>query len=422
MNEQNTIKKVDANNLKIGMYVSQFDRPWLETSFFYHKFLIKSDKQIDKIKRYCSYVYIDTAKGEDIKASVSATEEDKKIEVEMKEKIEDALKREAPLEDKVSFNQELKEAKQFHDEAKNFIKTMLDDVRLGKSISSTNAKKVVDNMTESVMRNRDALLCLTQLKKKDEYTSFHSISVSILCLAFGRHMGYQKNTLKTLGLGGLLHDIGKMKIPAEVLNKAGRLTEEEFEIMRRHVVYGAEILSDTHGIHESVMEVPLQHHERYNGTGYPKGLKGDQIGVFGMLSSIADVYDAITSNRVYNTALQPQEALKRMFEWRGKDFHPLLMERFIQCVGIYPIGSVVRFQSGEVGLVMSINMMNITRPKILIFMDASLNRINPYKMADLCSPDSSKYSIKEVLNTDKYGINIQDDFKGILLDEHISCC
>jgi putative nucleotidyltransferase with HDIG domain len=422
MKGQDTIKKVDVNNLKVGMYVSQLDRPWLETGFFFNKFLIKSDKQLEKVRRYCRHVYIDTSKGEDVKTSIPLEdEEDKKIEAEMKEKIEDALKRNPPSEDEIDFSKEIKEAKKVHDEAKNFVKTMLDDIKLGKSISSTDAKKVVDNMTDSVMRNRDALLCLAQLKKTDEYTSFHSLSVSVLCLAFGRNMGYQKNTLKALGLGGLLHDVGKMKIPSEVLNKAGRLTETEFELMKRHVDYGAEILSST-GIHESALEAPLQHHERYNGTGYPKGLKGDKISVFGMLASIADVYDAITSNRVYNSALQPQEALKRMFEWRGKDFHPLLLERFIQCVGIYPIGSVVRFQSGEAGLVMSINMMNITRPKVLMFLDASLSRINPYKMVDLCSPDSSKYSIKEVLNTDKYGINIQEDFKGVLLDEHIRCC
>lgn len=291
------IKKVDVHNLKVGMYVSQFDRPWLETSFLYHKFLIKSDKQIDKIKRYCSYVYIDITRGEDIKTSISAAEEDKKIEFEMKETIEDALKRNPPPEDKIGFNEEIKEAKQVHTEAKDFIKNVMNDIRLGKSISSTEAKKIVDNMTESVMRNKDALLCLTQLKKQDEYTSFHSISVSVLCLAFGRHMGYQKNTLKALGLGGLLHDVGKMKVPVEILNKAGKLSEEEFEIMKKHVIYSAEILSAIHGINQNVLEAPLQHHERYNGTGYPKGLKGEQISAFGLLSSITDVYDAINEQQ-----------------------------------------------------------------------------------------------------------------------------
>jgi HD-GYP domain-containing protein (c-di-GMP phosphodiesterase class II) len=410
------IKKVDVSKLKIGMYISNFDRPWLETPFLFNKLLIKDDKQIEKVKKSCSYVYIDTEKGLDVKESESLTDIDKKVEYEMKETIQEALKREPPPEDKVAFHEELKEAKKVHKETKDVIKNVMEDARMGKSISSGDAKKVVDDMTESIMRNRDALLCLTQLKKRDEYTSFHSINVCVLCLAFGRHMGYQKNELRDIGIGALLHDIGKMKIPDEILNKAGSLTEEEFKIMKRHVIYSAEILSSSHGISPRALDIPLQHHERYNGSGYPKGLKGDEISILGLISSITDVYDAITSNRIYHNGMQSHEALKKMYEWRGKDFHPIFLERFIQCVGIYPFGTLIELDNSDIGIIISINRIHILRPKVLVILNSDNKPIKEQKVVDLTekTPDNKNYklSIKNILDPVALNIDTQEYLKG----------
>ncbi|MBI5747981.1 MAG: HD-GYP domain-containing protein [Nitrospinae bacterium] len=287
---------------------------------------------------------------------------------------------------------------------------------MGKSISSGDAKKAVNNMADSIMRNRDALLCLSQIKSKDEYTSFHSINVCILCLAFGRHMGYSEIELKTLGIGALLHDIGKTKVPDEILNKAGKLTPEEFEIMKKHTIYSAEILSKTHGIPQKALEIPLQHHERYNGTGYPRGLKGDEIGVSGMLSSIADVYDAITSTRVYHTGVLPHDALKRMYEWKGKDFHNGLLEQFIKCVGIYPPGTIIKLQTGEVGVVVSVNRANVLKPRIAVVIDGQNKRYTPPKTLEM-SNGGGKWNIKEILEPASCGINPQEIMKGLLFDQ-----
>ncbi|MBI3599814.1 MAG: HD-GYP domain-containing protein [Nitrospinae bacterium] len=410
------IKKVSVRDLKEGMYVCEFDRPWLETGFLFHKFPIKTDKQIEKIRKYCNHVYIDTDKGEDVKTSVPAAEADKKTEQEMKETIQEALKRESPPEDRVKFQEEIKQAAKAHNEANYVIRNAMQDVRMGKSISSGDAKKAVNNMADSIMRNRDALLCLSQIKSKDEYTSFHSINVCILCLAFGRHMGYSEIELKTLGIGALLHDIGKTKVPDEILNKAGKLTPEEFEIMKKHTIYSAEILSKTHGIPQKALEIPLQHHERYNGTGYPRGLKGDEIGVSGMLSSIADVYDAITSTRVYHTGVLPHEALKRMYEWKGKDFHNGLLEQFIKCVGIYPPGTIIKLQTGEVGVVVSVNRANVLKPRIAVVIDSQNKRYTPPKTLDM-SNGGGKWNIKEILEPASCGINPQEIMKGLLFDQ-----
>jgi len=412
------IKKVSVRDLKEGMYVCEFDRPWLETGFLFHHFLIKTDKQIEKIRRYCNHIYIDTDKGEDVMTAVSAGEADKKIEQEMKETIQEPLKREPPPQDKIHFDIEIKEAKKAYTHSKEVIKNVLHDVRMGRIISTGDAKKAVNSMTDSIMRNRDALLCLTQLKSKDEYTSFHSINVCILCLAFGRHMGYSEIELKSLGIGALLHDTGKMKIPQEILNKPGNLTDNEFEIMKKHPVYSAEILSKTAGIPQKSIEVAIQHHERHNGTGYPKGLKGEEIDVFGMLSSIADVYDAITSNRVYHNALLPHEALKRMYEWGGKDFHRGLVEQFIKCVGIYPPGTVIKLQTGEIGIVISVNRANVLKPRIAVVIDGQNKRYTPPKTLDM-SNGGGKYNIKEILEPASCGINPQEIMKGLLFDRHI---
>lgn len=410
------IKKVSVQDLKEGMYVCDFDRPWLETGFLFHHFLIKTDKQIEKIRRYCSHVYIDTDKGEDVMTAVSAGEADKKIEQEMKETIQQTLIREPSPEDKINFDIEIKEAKKAYTQSKEVIKNVMHDIRMGRIISSGDAKKAVNNMTDSIMRNRDALLCLTQLKSKDEYTSFHSINVCILCLAFGRHMGYSEIELKSLGIGALLHDTGKMKIPQEILNKPGNLTDNEFEIMKKHPVYSAEILGKTAGIPQKSIVVAIQHHERHNGTGYPNGLKGEQIDVFGSLSSIADVYDAITSNRVYHNALLPHEALKRMYEWGEKDFHKGLIEQFIKCVGIYPPGTVIKLQTGEIGIVISVNRANVLKPRVAVVIDSQNKRYTPPKTLDM-SKGGGNWNIKEIIEPTSCGINPQEIMKGLLVDQ-----
>jgi putative nucleotidyltransferase with HDIG domain len=263
-------------------------------------------------------------------------------------------------------------------------------------------------MVESIIRNPDALTCFAQLKKKDEYTAQHSMRVCILALSLGRHLGLEKQELNTLGLGALLHDLGKMKVPNEILNKPGPLNDYEYALMKSHVPRGVEILDNTSGIPRAAIEVARCHHERYSGSGYIHGLKGDQIGLFGMIGGIVDCYDAISSDRAYHTGMSAHAALKKMYEWRNRDFHPGLVEQFIQCMGIYPIGSVVELNTGEVCVVVTMNRMRRLKPRVALVLQSDYYPVPGATTVDLMNyntGDGRACEIERVLESGAYGIN-----------------
>lgn len=304
--------------------------------------------------------------------------------------------------------QELGEAREHHAIARTLIYQILDDVRSGKNIDSIRAKQVVAELTDSVIRNPDALTCFIQLKKKDEYTALHSLRVCILALAFGRHLGLDRDTLQILGLGALLHDIGKIKVPTDILNKPGSLTDHEFSLMQSHVPRGVELIEKMSGIPRPALEVARCHHERYNGSGYISGLKGEGIGFFGMIGGIVDCYDAITSDRAYRSGLSAHTALKQMYEWRSRDFHPALVEQFIQCMGIYPIGSIVELNTGEIAVVVTMNRVRRLKPRVTLVLNANCTPINPPVTVDLMdhkTSDGRPCEIDRVLEPGIYGID-----------------
>ena len=293
-------------------------------------------------------------------------------------------------------------------ETREAVYNIMDDVRLGRSINTTGAKKIVANMVDSVIRNPDALMCLNQLKNKDEYTALHSLRVCVLALAFGRHLDLTDEELNLLGIGALLHDIGKMKVPNEIINKPGKLTDEEFDLMKSHVPRGVEILEKAHGILPASVDVARFHHERYAGGGYAQGAKGENIGLFGSVGAIVDCYDAITSDRSYHTGMSAHDALKKMYSWRGRDFQPLLVEQFIQCMGIYPIGSVVELNTGGIGVVISINRKRRLKPKVALVLSPDKTPMTPVKVIDLMHQAAEgldhEVEIRKVLPPGEYGV------------------
>jgi HD-GYP domain-containing protein (c-di-GMP phosphodiesterase class II) len=209
----------------------------------------------------------------------------------------------------------------------------------------------------------------------------------------------------------MLHDTGKMKVPVEILNKPGKLTEREFTEMKKHPIYSAEIMANTDGIPEEAKIVALQHHERYHGNGYPYGLKGDEIKLFSQLTSIIDVYDAITSNRCYSKALPPYEGIKKLYEWGRTDFNLPFVERFIQCLGIYPLGTVVQLDSSEIGVVVSINHRMILRPQVMLLFRDEIRRFLTPVLVDLAerSPDDGRFqrTIVRPLNPAQWKIDVE---------------
>lgn len=398
------------------MYVTGLDRPWRETPFLFQGFEIGSEDEIRELQRYCLFVYIESAETYQTprprtaaeKAVAEEVTQHKKTERDLLIKIESQPLIKPTYHDETSLEEEIEVISETRREIRDLAHSLMEDVRLGKNIDSVRSKKVVGEMVESVIRNPDALTCFAQLKKKDEYTAQHSMRVCILALSFGRHLGLERHELNLLGLGALLHDIGKMKLPNEILNKPGTLTDYEYALMKSHVPRGVEILDNTPGIPRPAIEVARSHHERYSGSGYVNGLKGDQIGLFGMIGGIVDCYDAVSSDRAYHAGMSSHAALRKMYEWRNRDFHPGLVEQFIQCMGIYPIGSVVELNTGEIGVVVTMNRVRRLKPRIALVLQPDYFPVPGAATVDLMqykTSDGRPCEIERVLEPGVYGIN-----------------
>lgn len=414
--------RVNIQDISIGMYVSELDRPWLETPFLFQGFEIKSDSDIEELNKYCKFIFIDVDQSRPgsltkvrAQASASSSKEevdptrDKKIEFEILKKSV-APKQKQAYQDKTTLEEEVDRISTTYKNTHGLISEIMDDVRLGKSINISSVKQAVTEMAESIIRNPDALTCFSQLKNYDQYTAEHSLRVSILAMVFGRHLGMDKAQLQLLGTGGLLHDVGKMKIPLEILNKPGELTQAEATIMEDHVPLGVKILEEcgTGVIADPAMEVVRGHHERYDGTGYKYGLKGDTIGQFGLIGGIVDFYDAVTSDRCYRKGIAAHVMLREMYKLRGQSFDPTLVEQFIQCIGVYPIGSVVELNTGDVGVVTNINRERRLKPKIRLILKPDNKPYTTTKIIDLVKDRSEKgklFDIGAVVEAEKYHIN-----------------
>jgi HD-GYP domain-containing protein (c-di-GMP phosphodiesterase class II) len=375
------LKKIKVEDLKVGMFVVNVDRPWFKHPFLTAQKKITSENQIHKLQEYgIQEVYIDPERGLDTPVSqppedfspapqpIVGTEEERALVQELPA---DTAQKVIPFsseppEEGILWAKEIEMARVVQREAQIVIRDILQDVRLGKNIESERVKRVVNSMIDSIFHNQAALVSLTRIKDYDEYTFVHSINVCIFCLTLGRHLNFSREELEQMGIGALLHDIGKMKIPPHILNKAGKLTEKEFAEIKKHPLYTLELLEKAKDIPEASKDVALQHHERYNGRGYPYGLKAEEIGRFGQIAAIIDVYDAITTDRVYKKAIPLHEGIRTIYQGIREDFNQVLVERFIQCVGIYPAGTLVLLDSGEIGIVSAVNQDKLLRPNVLL--------------------------------------------------------
>jgi len=409
-------KKIDVEYLRLGMYVAELDRPWLGTPFLFQGFEIRSPEEIEELRRYCRYVYIEVPETDKEPAprraalpqqSVHPTDAERRLERDFLKIINQPRPRPV-YADQATLEEEIPVARENYVAARLLLEQTMEDVRIGRTPDAAGAKRVVAQLADSVIRNPDALTCFTQLKNKDQYTAQHSLRVCILALAFGRHLGFDRPTLEALGIGALLHDIGKLKVPSELLHKPGALTEQEFAVMRTHVPRGVEILERLPHIPHSAIEVARCHHERYSGGGYCAGLRGEDIGLFGAIGGIVDCYDAVTSDRPYRAGLSAHTALKQLYDLRGRDFHPGLVEQFIQCMGIYPIGSVVELNTGEVGVVIAMNRVRRLKPRVTLVLNPQCVPYATPVTVDLMhrqGPDGTPCDIERVLEPGVYGID-----------------
>ncbi len=432
--------QIEADKLQKGMFVCELDRPWSESPFVFQGFLLNTEEDVMRVREHCEWVYIDVKKSvhakpgkhadistkapaskDSFKPSYSAVAVDSlaqpKTRQSFKEKFRRMLKRQSSPRADDSFPLAVKSSIENRVQAARVVKSIMTDIRLGKSIDTPAAKEAVEACVDNVMMNQDASLLLTRLRNKDEYTSEHSLNVAIISIAFGRQLGMDRKELNVVGLCGLLHDMGKMLTPKEILTKPGRLTPEEMEIMKRHPVDGRDILLDTRDVMDRVIDTAFGHHERLNGQGYPLGVSGNQIPLYTRIVTIADVFDAITGDRVYRQGETAETALGILHRNAGTAFDEALVTKFIQTIGTYPLGTIIELTNGEVGIVVDNNPDHRLRPKIKLLLDQNRQPRQPHIIDlsnDPVDAQGKKYAIRTSHRAGSFGIDLSQHIQNYI--------
>ncbi|GAB4297317.1 MAG: HD-GYP domain-containing protein [Thiohalomonadaceae bacterium] len=400
------IKKVAVRQLRPGMYIHDLNCGWMDHPFLANSFKIKDIETIQRISTMgIQEVYIDTGKGDDVSAAMTREEVLADLQRRLQRVSAEASPGEAPP---VSVREERINAERVEREASRLVTNIMQDVRLGKQIEVERVTHVVDGMVSSIFRNPHALMSLGRIRQMDKYTFEHSVSVGVLMLSFAKELGLERDVIHEIGIGALLHDIGKIKTPDKILNKPGKLTDDEFAIMRQHVVFSREVLEQTAGISPTSLAVAAQHHERYDGTGYPLKLKGDEISPYGQMAAIVDVYDAISADRCYRKGEEPTIVLRKLLEWSKFHFNEKLVHQFIRCVGIYPVGTLVRLESGRLAIVLEPGEKGPLYPTVRVVYDTNKRQFVTPRDIDLSNPTtrSGDDRIVNCESAEKYGIKI----------------
>lgn len=393
-------KRIAIDDLAVGMFVQDVfnTRDVLMVSA---NSMIWDQSQIDSLKRQgVRYVQINVQKGKDV-ADYQVEVADSPAKAPILNPIAEREK---------DYYKELQQAKDVHRQTIETAREVLDSIKNGSSFSMDKVEKAAEGVVESILRNPDTLISLSQIKGYDEYTYTHSVGVSVLVTSLANAMGYKGDLLLEAGIGGLLHDVGKMRVPESILNKPGKYTDWEFKVMKKHPEHGVDILKDKKNVSDFSRAVVIQHHERYNGKGYPYGLKGEQIEEVGLMAAVADVYDALTSNRVYRAAWPPQRALALIFKGADEDYSRRIVERFTKHLGIYPVGSFVRLVSGAMAIVVRVDRGNLLAPTVVVIFDEAGTRLEKPYECELSQvqkgPDGHKYHVEISLNPKAYRVDV----------------
>lgn len=386
-------EKIEVQHLEVGMYIAKLDRPWLETPFPFQGFHLRTKHELDEVRRFCSFVFIDCEKGnkpKNITPELGSQPNRVTRQNQKRSKFVSAadLKKVAVNIGKYgqqtkSFKKEISNAKILFSDLSHSVEQVSFNIRVGKKLDISETKALTRSVVESVITNPNTMIWLSRLKDKGDYTYNHSLRASVLATVFGRHLGLEKDELVALATGVLLSDIGKTKIKRQLLNKKGPLTNSEMILLKSHVELGVEMLASQKNIDHGTLVIVETHHERFNGTGYPYGLVGTEIPFFGQVAGLVDVFDAITNKKSYGQHMTSAQAMDWLYSQRDKLFSSKLVDDFVQAIGLYPAGTIVELTDNSIGLVVSHNPEKRLRPEVFLLKDSDQNDIQSSKTIDL---------------------------------------
>jgi HD-GYP domain-containing protein (c-di-GMP phosphodiesterase class II) len=394
-------KEVPVELLEFGMFVAKLDRPWTETPFVFQGFVLKTEEQLDTLKKYCKKVYVDPEKMQvDVAPKLLSLPPSTRAVIA--EQAGEKVRGTVVYKELASVEDELPRARTAFAQTTAIVQTMSRAVVSGNALDGNRARQAVTEITDSVVRNPDAMMLLVTMREKAQETLNRATQVSVYMTVFGRFLQLERERLELLGLIGLLQDVGMLKLTPGMPARRSDLTGEEEAVFKTHVTHSVEILSQTAGLPAELPGLASLHHERYDGSGYPRGLKGSAISQTGAIAGIVDTFDMLTAPSPYGVQFPPSNALNVLFQNRGTQFHAALVEQFIQCVGAFPVGSVVELNTGEVGVVITQNLVKRLQPRVMVVQDAKGNPLHPHKVLDLvkepmAGPDEP-YRIRRTLD------------------------
>jgi HD-GYP domain-containing protein (c-di-GMP phosphodiesterase class II) len=432
-----TTERVSCSKLRTGMFVSELDRPWVETPFLFQGFEIRTHREISELRRYCDYVYVDAEASQPASLSPDASEPDpdlpdpgsvtrrgergrlrglkRLLSVFSRSRDSKRAENGALYQDQHTIKEELPLARDIHKQSLDSVSATMTRLREGGSLSVELIDDVMDPMIDSVLRNHEALALLTRMAKTDDYLCSHSVGCAVYAIAFGRHLGLDREQLHILGTGALLLDVGKTRLSPDLLINEDQLSEAEAEVLRSHVELGVGILTETPGLAPVIIEIVRTHHERFDGRGYPQGLAGADIPVYGRIAGIVDHYDAMTARQRGGAALSPFDAMREIHKAVNVEFQAEMVERFVRAIGMFPNGTLVELSNGEVGVVTEQNDVRRLRPKIMIILDRSRQPLKTFRTLDLREVPAEPGAAGAVwihcgLRAGSYGIDPADYF------------
>jgi putative nucleotidyltransferase with HDIG domain len=391
------LKKIPVSQVRLGMFLQALEGPWMDHPFWKTRFVMSSSADLALLQHsVIKECWIDPGKGLDV-LEIPVDDEVPPVPLTHRaraaqrpallprQRVTATTTAPEPSLEQRSFDDELKQAAAVCNRGRAAVMSMFSEARMGRTIDHQGCVALVEDISASVRRNPGALVSLARLKTQDDYSYMHSVAVCALMVALARQLGLDEDACRAAGLAGLLHDVGKALMPLEVLNKPGRLTDEEYTLMRTHAQRGHELLQQGEDVPPQALEVALHHHERFDGSGYPLGLTGASTGLFARMGAVCDVYDAITSNRPYKAGWDPAESIAQMASWKGH-FDPAIFNAFVQSLGIYPTGSLVRLESGLLAVVVEQVPGAMVSPKVRVFFNTRNQLPVAPRLLDLSRP------------------------------------